>query len=797
MVHSHPILTHLLSVLRLFAFGLLCLTNAPLTLPVTALESRPFHKPGLGSLENIYHSLSIRRSRHIARLHDYAAAATFPLNTDFPGRLVPYFVDNLGTACAVGHLMSLDGQQNLVQTIASSTNHVRIEDVHDGPLLDWIHDSGLTQDECALIQPSYATIEDYRRGRQWQDEVTRLSQHFAKVEQTLLNESHESLCKALIAKVDEQLARNPDDPALSISALSDALRSDETNVRIAAAHAMAQATKPSREARLDALNDNLLDSDPSVRFWTAVAIEKIGAASPRGKMELHRRTLPVFLATFRMGPDELRLAALNQLAYVAPETMGTNRQFRIMPETRRTMVSACGDGNRDVRSFAQGVLNSWRWQRTVYESQRIPRHYLAASADLETLATETLALDREFAEQPRSVESLIAIRSIYDTPSSIIYTLPVATDAATPIASTEAEAEQIVDDCFRKTYPNSRNERNPACWRIDSTVTDKYGLYFVVTAWRTDMEQSPKLFYVIPRPSMLAAANVPPHSWFERDKSFAQSPWPASAASPMPSLKPNENARIRFGDIARDNEQAFAETCDVLASFMTFYAQVVIDRQVQQTPETLTWSGRFARLRQYKPRFFEQGGGGASVFGGGGWDFQRLSFACNRQTGKLSLSAEAIKYPIAQLPADVLSPAWATKELKLMGWKPLESLDYFGQRLFPPEYQQGIDAFDPNDASRSRQILYRRYTMEKALPRSEIMLGLLYERAGQREQAIRQMNEAVGRGKYDPSTLADVARWDLEVGRYGDARKNAGSALRLWPEHPEATEVIKQLDGAN
>ena len=88
------------------------------------------------------------------------------------------------------------------------------------------------------------------------------------------------------------------------------------------------------------------------------------------------------------------------------------------------------------------------------------------------------------------------------------------------------------------------------------------------------------------------------------------------------------------------------------------------------------------------------------------------------------LSVEPIEYPIVQLPADVLTPDWATEELKLMGWKPLEKLDYFGQRLFPPEYQQAIDAFDPNNASQSRQILYRRYAMDKSLPRSGVYAGI-------------------------------------------------------------------------
>jgi hypothetical protein len=716
--------------MRLFSVSvgticLLYLTSGPLARLVEASQSSVACEVELGSLERTYHSLAANRGRQIARLHDYAAAGTFPLNTDFSGQLVPYFVDKIGTACAVGHLMRLDGQTELVKSIASTTNHVRIENVHAGPLLDWIRDSGLTQDECALVQPSYATIEDYRHGRPWQDEVRRLKDHFANVEQTLFSESQQSLCKALIAKVDEQLERKPNDPALSIAALSDALRSDEPNVRIAAAHAMAQVSKPSREVRLVSLIKNLSDSDPAVRFGTAAAIETIGAASPRGEKELHHRTLPVFLDTFRNGPAELRLAALNQLAYVAPETMGTNKQLRIMPDIRRAIVDACDDKNRDIGEFAQSVLSSFRWQRSAYESQRIRRHYLAASADLEALASETLALDREFAEQPQSVESLIEARSIYDVRESITYWLPIATDTATPIANTKADAEQIVGDYFRKTFPEQVGTK-PISWTIDSTITDKRGLFFIVAVLRTDYAPSPKLIFAISRPSMLSAAKFPPQSWFERVNPAGQSPLPKSLSPRVPQLRPRADTNIKFGDDAKDDEQAFMAACDVLASFMTYYAQVVIDREVEKTPDTFTWSGRFACLHQYSPRFFEQGGGGSSVFGGGGWDFRRLHFACNRRTGAVTLSAETIEYPVAQLPPDRLTPEWTTKELKLMGWKPLESLDYFGQKLFPKEYQEAIDAFDPNNANQVRQMLYRRYYIEQSLPPPEFILALLY-----------------------------------------------------------------------
>ena len=131
-------------------------------------------KPAAASLDEMYKQLACHRSLQIARVHAYAAAGRFPLNTDFPGQLVPYFVDRLGTACAIGHLMRLDGREQLVNRIATSCNHVRIADVDHGPLVDWIRNSGLTQEECALIQPSYATIEDYRQGSQWQNEVARL-----------------------------------------------------------------------------------------------------------------------------------------------------------------------------------------------------------------------------------------------------------------------------------------------------------------------------------------------------------------------------------------------------------------------------------------------------------------------------------------------------------------------------------------------------------------------------------------------------------------------------------------------
>jgi hypothetical protein len=425
------------------------------------------------------------------------------------------------------------------------------------------------------------------------------------------------------------------------------------------------------------------------------------------------------------------------------------------------------------------------------------RHYLADSADLEALASETLALGREFAEQPQSVKHLVASRSIYAAPESITYLLPIATAIPMPIADTEADAERAIDDYFRKTFAKVAAAERPRM-TTESNVSDERNLYFVVTKRRTDYGprngESPEFIYVIPRPSMLLAANMPPHSWFERDKSIVDSPWPTSLSPPFPMLKKNADARITLGEVARYSSEAFTSTCDILASFLGHYAQVVIDREVQETATELSWSGRLARLRRTRPRFFEQGGGGSSSFGGGGWEFQRLRFTCDRLTGNLTLSAESIDFPVVQLPPNDLHPEWMTDELKLMGWKPLESLDYFGERLFPPEYQKAIDAFSESEPHTSYQLLYRRHHIDQTLPQPGFIVGLLLDQRGKRDMAAQLMNRAAGEGKYDPATLAEVASWEFDAERYDDARRHAELALRLWPQQSVATHIIKQLD---
>lgn len=95
-----------------------------------------------------------RRADALDRLRAYRQAGEFPVNRREPTR-VPCFVGADGTPCAVAHLVRADGREDLVAEVMADDPTVRLEDVEDGPLVEWIESSGLTMEEAARIQPSY------------------------------------------------------------------------------------------------------------------------------------------------------------------------------------------------------------------------------------------------------------------------------------------------------------------------------------------------------------------------------------------------------------------------------------------------------------------------------------------------------------------------------------------------------------------------------------------------------------------------------------------------------------------
>lgn len=102
-----------------------------------------------------------RRAAAIDALRAYRDAGRFPMNRDFPGERVPYFIDPATDVhCAVGHLMAVTGHEALARRIAAADNHVRVLDLRfDAEVGAWLEAHGLTLEEAARIQPSYEPIE--------------------------------------------------------------------------------------------------------------------------------------------------------------------------------------------------------------------------------------------------------------------------------------------------------------------------------------------------------------------------------------------------------------------------------------------------------------------------------------------------------------------------------------------------------------------------------------------------------------------------------------------------------------
>ena len=110
------------------------------------------------SAASVAHLSSAQRRRRawlLAELALYRERGRFPKNREFRGKRVPVFVDPEGTRCAVGHLLELSGQHELVRRVQERVNHVRVKELaNERELRAWLAWSGLTLEEAALIQPT-------------------------------------------------------------------------------------------------------------------------------------------------------------------------------------------------------------------------------------------------------------------------------------------------------------------------------------------------------------------------------------------------------------------------------------------------------------------------------------------------------------------------------------------------------------------------------------------------------------------------------------------------------------------
>jgi hypothetical protein len=103
--------------------------------------------------------LAANRAANLARFRAYQRAGVFPSNT-YTDSSLNVWLDADGHLCAAATIIQASGKAALVASVAEQNNFIRLGDVTQGPLLDWILTSGLTQGEIAAIQEPFEPVSD-------------------------------------------------------------------------------------------------------------------------------------------------------------------------------------------------------------------------------------------------------------------------------------------------------------------------------------------------------------------------------------------------------------------------------------------------------------------------------------------------------------------------------------------------------------------------------------------------------------------------------------------------------------
>lgn len=149
--------------------------------------------------------LADRRDRNLRAFAAYVKRGSFPHNFDNDESL-NVWRDREGHLCAAATMISRSGARKLVNQVAKTDNFIRLADVTDGALLDWILTSGLTHAEVVAIQEPFMGREEPMRPRDWRTaEDARLRTRYAEVQRMLASDRAASLDAAIDA-----LATRPD-----------------------------------------------------------------------------------------------------------------------------------------------------------------------------------------------------------------------------------------------------------------------------------------------------------------------------------------------------------------------------------------------------------------------------------------------------------------------------------------------------------------------------------------------------------------------------------------------------------
>lgn len=172
----------------------------------TPVQAAPAAHEMTGVRARVRHALAAERAENLARFHAYAQAGVFPSNV-YGSTELNVWRDQDGHYCAAANLVRKSGHADLAAKVAGDNDFLRLADVEDGPVMDWMLTSGFTQDELVLIQRPFMPVADRPVPAPTRPvpvdpalrtaETARLRGVYAKIEQQLARDTDRSLDAAV------------------------------------------------------------------------------------------------------------------------------------------------------------------------------------------------------------------------------------------------------------------------------------------------------------------------------------------------------------------------------------------------------------------------------------------------------------------------------------------------------------------------------------------------------------------------------------------------------------------------
>jgi len=112
-------------------------------------------------VSNLSAELKTKRKHLLDLLHNYWTNGIFPKNYDFADQRKPCFIDKDGTICAVGYLVKQTTSRQVADEINFKHKYDELLAMNNQIVDKWVLTSGLTKEECAMIQPAYGPTPVY------------------------------------------------------------------------------------------------------------------------------------------------------------------------------------------------------------------------------------------------------------------------------------------------------------------------------------------------------------------------------------------------------------------------------------------------------------------------------------------------------------------------------------------------------------------------------------------------------------------------------------------------------------